>query len=119
MNNLADRPRIYIPHEPCRWDAAVQSCVPIYDLGPATKHGTLTPLLPRGPLTLSSREVVAKLREQLQDFTDDDFILCIGDPVIVASACMVAAQINGDYAKVLRYDRHNKEYRPVEINLGE
>lgn len=119
MSTSNIKPRVFVPHEPCRYDGVGKTLVPIYDLSHAATFGELVPLLDRGPLTLTQREVIDVLWDKLHDFTDDDFILCIGDPVVIASACMVASKLNGDFAKVLRYERSSKEYHPIEINLGE
>lgn len=93
--------------------------VPIYDLSPAEGYGIITPLLPEGPIKISAGEMTHLMREEMQDFGDDDYIMCVGDPVVIALATMVASDINDGVVTLLKYDRRARAYHPVRLNLNE
>ena len=84
----------------------------------AGRFGELNLLLLHGrQVTLSSAPVVRLLRSKLKDFTNDDFILPMGDPVAIAIASMIAAEVNNGRVKFLKWDRENSCYYSVEVDL--
>lgn len=90
---------------------------PEKNLLPASDFGELRSLLPPGPVILSPGPTVMKLRRELRTFNDEDYLLLIGDPAAIGIACMVAADVNLGRVKVLKWDRQEKCYYPVAINL--
>lgn len=111
--------RVFVPHEPCRFDSVAGKTMPIYDLRPAEVYGIITPLLPEGPIKMSTGEIVGVIQESLFDFGDRDYIMCVGDPVIIALATMVASRLNDGVVTLLKYDRREKAYHPVRLNVNE
>lgn len=61
--------------------------------------------------------VVFELRNRLQRFSDDDYILPIGDPAAIAITCMVAAENNLGRVKLLKWDRQESRYYPLQVDL--
>lgn len=96
----------------------------IYDLTPALDFGQIVfvfkageqPGLKPGPSTFHARRV-------LQGFCDQDYILWAGgDPAGLSIVSMVAADMNFDRLKMLRWERHREKdgrgfYMPIEIGL--
>ena len=58
-----------------------------------------------------------KLRKELSTFCDDDYLLLIGDPAIIALAGAVVSEMNRGKFKVLKWDRDEKRYYDIEIDL--
>ena len=84
----------------------------------AEKFGDLKVLLPDNrQIVLSSGPIAFKLKQELRDFNDDDYLLLIGDPAIIAVAAAVAAKVNNGFFKVLKWDRDDKAYYDIEIDL--
>tara|TARA_R110002072_G_scaffold134830_2_gene275905 strand:- start:197 stop:502 length:306 start_codon:yes stop_codon:yes gene_type:complete len=84
----------------------------------AEKFGDLKVLLPDNrQIVLSSGPIAFKLKQELKNFNDDDYLLLIGDPAIIAVAAAVAAKVNNGFFKVLKWDRDDKEYYDIEIDL--
>lgn len=69
-------------------------------------------------VALVSEPTVRKLREQLKHFTDADFLVPIGDPAAIGIACALAAQYNNGRFKMLKWDRVDRRYYEVRINLS-
>ena len=85
----------------------------------AEKFGDLKVLLPDNrQIVLSSGPISFKLRQELKTFSDDDYLLLIGDPAIIAVAAAVAANVNNGRFKVLKWDRDDKAYYDIEIDLN-
>ena len=88
------------------------------NLNRARVYGELVPILPMGRnITMSPQPVLRELRRKLKKFTDEDFLLLVGDPIIIALAIYVAAEINRGCVQVLKYDRDLRDYYIVRIDL--
>ena len=84
----------------------------------AEKFGDLKVVLPDNKqIVLSSGPLTFKLRHELKDFNDKDYLLLMGDPAIIAVAGAVVSEVNGGKFKVLKWDRDEKKYYDIEIDL--
>ena len=84
----------------------------------AEKFGDLKVLLPDNKqIVLSSGPLTHKLMKELKDFNDNDYLLLIGDPAIIAIAGAIASEMNRGKFKVLRWDRNESRYYDIEIDL--
>jgi hypothetical protein len=77
-----------------------------------TKSGNPKMIFSPGPL-------IYKLRQGLKNFTCDDYLLLTGDPAIIGVACSIVSDITGGKFKLLKWDKQEKKYYPIEINLYE
>ena len=84
----------------------------------AEKFGELKVCLPDNrQIVLSSGPLTFKLRQELKDFNDNDYLLLIGDPAIIAVAGAIASENNNGRFKVLKWDRNEMKYYDIEIDL--
>ena len=84
----------------------------------AEKFGDLKICLPDNrQMILSSGPLTFKLKQELKDFNDSDYLLLIGDPAIIAVAGAIAADVNNGRFKVLKWDRNEMKYYDIEIDL--
>ena len=58
-----------------------------------------------------------KLKKELSTFNDDDYLLLMGDPAIIALAGAVVSEMNRGKFKILKWDRDEKRYYDIEIDL--
>ena len=71
----------------------------------------------RAQLVYSTGSLIHKIRKQLEKFNDEDFLLLVGDPAIIACAAIVASGINNGKLKLLKWDRIAGKYYPLSIDL--
>ena len=84
----------------------------------AEKFGDLKVVLPDNKqIVLSSGPLTFKLKHELKDFNDNDYLLLMGDPAIIALAGAVASEMNRGRFKILKWDRDEKKYYDIEIDL--
>jgi hypothetical protein len=84
----------------------------------AIKYGEVVVLLPTGSqITFSAGHVTEELKAKLSNFNDKDYLLLMGDPVAIGLATMVAAHWNKGKVKMLKWDKQEKLYYPVSVNL--
>ena len=91
---------------------------PKYNVLGAQKFGQIVTLLPeKSQIILSPGPLIQKLRTLLKDYTTDDYLLLSGDPAIIGVVCsLVSDTTNGKY-KLLKWDRQEKTYYPIEVNI--
>ena len=84
----------------------------------AEKFGDLKVVLPDNKqIVLSSGPLTHKLKKELSTFCADDYLLLMGDPAIIALAGAIASEMNRGKFKVLKWDRDEKKYYDLEIDL--
>ena len=77
-------------------------------------------LLPEfSQMIFSPGPLIFKLRKGLKNYTPDDYLLLTGDPAIIGVACSIVSDITNGKYKVLKWDKQERKYYPIEINLYE
>ena len=93
---------------------------PKYNVLGAQKFGQIVTVLPeKSQIILSPGPLIHKLRTALKDYTTDDYLLLSGDPAIIGVVCSVVCDITNGKFNLLKWDRQEKVYYPLEINLYE
>ena len=86
----------------------------------ASKYGKFKFLLPElSQIIFSPGPLIFKLRKSLKDFTGEDYLLLTGDPAIIGVACSVVSDITNGKYNLLKWDRQERTYYPIRINLYE
>ena len=77
-------------------------------------------LLPElSQIIFSPGPLIFKLRKGLKDFTTDDYLLLTGDPAIIGVACSIVSDMTNGKYNLLKWDKQERAYYPIEINLYE
>lgn len=89
-----------------------------HNLLPAQAFGELVFLLPPGQqISFSPGPIVIKMERHLRTFNDNDFLLLIGDPAAMACAGALAAKHNNGAFKLLKWDKREMKYYPIQVNV--
>jgi hypothetical protein len=84
----------------------------------ATQFGNLKVLLPENSqIILSPAYVIQTLRQKLKEYKKDDYLLLTGDPAIIGVACSIVSDITNGKYNLLKWDKQERKYYPVEIDL--
>lgn len=89
-----------------------------FDLSPAVEYGQIEVLLKHSQSLLAPVPTVRKLREALKDFSDDDYILPVGDPVLMSTVSMIAGEMNRGRVKFLKWDRVARKYLVIQVDTS-
>ena len=54
---------------------------------------------------------------KLKDYKSKDYLLLTGDPAIIGVACSIVSDITNGKYKLLKWDKQERKYYPVEIDL--
>ena len=85
-----------------------------------SSSGKFNFLLPEfSQIIFSPGPLVYKLRQGLKDYTANDYLLLTGDPAIIGVACSIVSDITNGKYKLLKWDKQERKYYPIEINLYE
>ena len=86
----------------------------------AAEYGTFKFLLPElSQMIFSPGPLIFKLRKGLKDYTNEDFLLLTGDPAIIGVACSIVSDITSGKFNLLKWDKQERKYYPIHINLFE
>jgi len=110
--------RVFVVHNPLRWDSQRACLMPKHDVSAARQFGReLINLYPSDqPILMDDAEhVVDHFRKVLDDFDDKDFLLLIGNPVLIGYAVALAAAANDGQVQMLVWQ--NNAYRVTSANL--
>ena len=93
---------------------------PKYNIIGAQKFGKLKVLLKENTqIVLSPGPIIFELRRLLKDYTSKDYLLLSGDPSVIGIAVAIVSDINNGKFNLLKWDRQEQMYYPLEINLYE
>ena len=84
----------------------------------ASDLGTLEFILPaRENMMFSPTPTITRIKKALKEFNDEDFLLLIGDPAAIGVAVHIALQNNRQKARLLKWDKREYRYYPVEVTI--
>ena len=116
--NLKDNhvPIVYvIQHIP-----GTQAGNPKINIMGAASYGQFKFLLPEfSQMIFSPGPLIYKLREGLKNYKKRDYLLLTGDPAIIGVACSIVSDITNGRYNILKWDKQERKYYPIEINLYE
>jgi hypothetical protein len=110
-----ERPKVFVVQEVFRKND--NGLVPAFDLTPAAAFGEIRTIMPSGWNGIGTSEAEHIMQQKLKDFKQADYLLPLGDPVLIMLAGMVAGMKTAGYVQVLKWDRKTKAYIPVIIDI--
>ena len=110
------KPTVYVIQE----IAGTRDGRPKINIMGAAEFGTFKFLLPElSQIIFSPGPLIFKLRKALKNYTSEDYLLLTGDPAIIGVACSIVSDITNGKYKLLKWDKQEKKYYPITINLYE
>ncbi len=86
----------------------------------AREYGEFNFLLPEfSQIIFSPGPLVFKLRKLLKDYKAEDYLLLTGDPAIIGVACSIVSDLTNGKYNLLKWDKQERMYYPIKINLYE
>ena len=114
--NIKPVPTVYIIQEL----PGTKAGTPKINIMSAKEYGDFKFLLPEfSQIIFSPGPLVFKLRKLLQNYQPEDYLLLTGDPAIIGVACSIVSDITSGKYNLLKWDRQEKMYYPIKINLYE
>ena len=109
-------PKVYVIQE----IAGTKEGRPKINILGAAQFGTFKFLLPElSQIIFSPGPLIFKLRKGLKNYRQKDFLLLTGDPAIIGVACSIVSDMTNGKYNLLKWDKQERKYYAIEINLHE
>ena len=109
-------PTVYVIQE----IAGTRAGNPKINIMGASNYGQFKFVLPEfSQMIHSPGPLIYKLRQGLKEYKKKDYLLLTGDPAIIGVACSIVSDITGGKYNLLKWDKQERKYYPIEINLYE
>ena len=84
------------------------------DITDAVSFGDVEIIIPFGEqAAFSTQPTIRRIEKTLRKFSDKDYLILAGDPVVIAlSACIASRNNNGKF-NMLKWDRQEEKYYPL------
>lgn len=105
---------VFVVQKKITWDYSSGELTDRYDISPAKQYGELVFLLGPTENVFDPRRVVSTLNEKLINFSDQDYLLPMGNPCFIGWATAVAARQNEGCVKLLQWSRKNSRYYVIQ-----
>jgi len=112
MNN-----KVFVPQVPSRYDQSINSWVPIINLDSAKVFGEIEVLLPPEAGRMLPEQIQSILSDKLYNISEEDWLLATGDPILIGITAALAANRLEGRLRILRWNKRQKNYDPIEIQL--
>ena len=110
------KPKVYVLQEL----PGTKAGAPKINIMSAREYGEFNFLLPEfSQIIFSPGPLIFKLRNLLKNYTPEDYLLLTGDPAIIGVACSIVSDITNGKYNLLKWDKQERKYYPIEINLYE
>lgn len=101
-----------------KFDKDVGGLVPRFsNIEKAQRFGEIFYVLSPSASPFSPELVLGDIHEALSGFTDNDYILLIGNPVLIGMTTAVAANYNGGRVKFLQWSGRHGEYTEISTKI--
>lgn len=89
-----------------------------HNITQALNFGEIQTILPpNAQVAFSVGPTVSRIKRKLAKFSDADYLLFIGDPTAIGIISAVAAQRNKGRFKCLKWDKFERRYIPIQVDL--
>jgi hypothetical protein len=110
---------VYAVQVPMKRDLETGKLVSKYDLTPALHFGEIVELLSPTAKPFNPDPLILELDEKLVAYDcKKDYIICIGNPILLSMAVCIAANFSGGEVQLLQWHGHKKRYVPVKVDMG-
>ena len=117
-NSLTEFLDFYKKNPEERFVYVVQQPAPNINILSASDFGYLVICLPnREQAIYSTAPYTQKMQKNLQDFRKEDYLLAVGDPVIIGISTATVANVTNGQFNMLKWDKREHRYYPLEVDM--
>jgi hypothetical protein len=109
-------PIVYAIQNPLRRNWKTKELEPSCDFTPAAEYGEVKFLLGSNISPFNPTVVVRELAAGLRSFTDRDFLLLVGNPILIGLATAIAADYCDGPMNLLQWSGSENRYLKVQVD---
>lgn len=106
--------RVFVVQNQHHFDNRTSQLVPKFNFETAYAYGDLKFLLSPTAAPFQLDGIIQQLHENLADFSEDDYLLLVGNPVLIGITVAIAADSTGGNVKMLQWNGKEQRYLPIE-----
>lgn len=107
---------VYVIQKQMHFDADKGELVPRFDLSSAEQFGQIEYLLSPGAKPEKVDLLVKELKVKLKNFSEDDYLLLVGNPILIGIASAIASS-NCGTINFLQWFGKTQSYVPIKANI--
>lgn len=118
---MTDAPqrRVFIPQHPSTYNRFTKQSENVGDLSGVMAYGHPLFMLPHGKIKYGKlRRTIKALETAMFDFGESDYLLVVGDPVVISAAMIIAARKVRGSINVIRWLRQTNEFKVFPLDTG-
>lgn len=108
---------VYVVQNQNKYDHDTGQYVPKFDLSPAFEYGQLKFLLSPTASPFTPEKVMPDLWEGLADYSNEDHLLLVGNPVLIGWVTAIAADVNDGRVNLLQWSGKERRYLSVAAQV--
>ena len=109
---------VYAVQLQMKFDFETKSLVPRFpSVAKASSWGEVVHILPPDSHPFDTELTLGHIHSKLKDFSDDDYLLLIGNPTLIGMASAVAAHYNNGNVRFLQWNSHHSEYYAISAKI--
>ena len=108
--------KVYVVQKQMKLDHASGNFVEKFNLNPAKEYGEIVYLLSPTCAAWKPEKPMLELQEGLRNFTEDDYLLLIGNPVLLGLASVFAAD-RVESINFLQWSGRNQRYELIKAKI--
>jgi hypothetical protein len=111
-------PRVFVPQIPSRFDTKTSTWMPTVSIDAAKEFGDIKVMLPPEAARLDTDTMVKLLKGAMADYGPDDYVLALGNPVLIAIAAVLADRASSPM-RMLQWDKITRHYQVMDVQLDD
>ena len=108
--------RLFVVQKQHRWNKATNEFEPKFDLSAAEKFGELVFLLSPTAAPFRPDHIIEELKEKLNDYTPEDSLLLVGNPILIGFTVAIAADATDGDVSLLQWSGKDNQYINVKAS---
>lgn len=109
---------VFVVQKQMRFDHDKGELVPKFpSIEKAEKFGKLVYLLSPTASPFNAQKLVDEMTKKLSNFGDQDYLLLIGNPVLIGMAAGIASDRNLGMLHLLQWSGRDSSYIPIRVKL--
>lgn len=108
---------VYVVQNQHKYDKESGKLVEKFDLSTAKQYGELEYLLSPKAQPFNPGPVIEELHDKLQNFTQEDYLLLVGNPCLIGFAVAIAVEYASGSVNLLQWSGTKQEYIPVKAQV--
>lgn len=105
---------VFVVQQQMRFDQNRKELVPRFtSINKALKWGRIEFVLSPSAHPFNPDTVLGDIHEKLSGFSDDDYLLLIGNPALIGMVTAIAAHYNSGTVKFLQWSGRHNEYTEI------